>query len=83
MGRKSSLSEKQWAEVRELLLNGEPGREIARKYKVSPARISEYKTKFVDPIKDAANQLVSAECSVKSLRIQDQHVAFDYASKLR
>lgn len=83
MGRKSKLSDKEWADVRERLLAGESVRALAREYGVSSSRISEFKTERVDLIKDAANQLVAAECSVKSLKLADQPIALDYAARLR
>jgi hypothetical protein len=83
MGRKSALSDSQWTEIHKRLLAGEGVRALAKEYGVSPSRISERKTERVDVIKSVANQMVSAECSVKALSVPDQIMVFDYASKLR
>jgi hypothetical protein len=39
MGRKSSLTDKQWAEIGERLVKGEAGRVLAREYGISEAAI--------------------------------------------
>ena len=83
MGRKSALSDSQWTEIHKRLLSGEGVRALAKEFGVSPSRISERKTERVDVIKSVANQMVSAECSVKALPVPDQIMVFDYASKLR
>ena len=80
MGRKSALSDSQWTEIHKRLLAGEGVRALAKEYGVSPSRISERKTERVDVIKSVANQMVSAECSVKALSVPDQIMVFVYAS---
>ncbi len=39
MGRKSSLTEKQWSEIERRLVNGESARSLAREFEISEAAI--------------------------------------------
>lgn len=83
MGRKSKLSENQWAEIGKRLLAGEKASVLARTFKVSPATISERFSKFIGNVKAVANQIVAAEDALKSLPIAEQISAITLASELR
>jgi hypothetical protein len=83
MGRKSKLTESQWADVERRMLEGEPVRALAREFGVSEAAIRARKGSQVDAIKSAANQLVAAEQAVRSLPISAQISARNFAHKLQ
>lgn len=83
MGRKSKLSEKEWDEIQKRLINGEPIRAIAREYDITESSIRAKKSARVKMIKTAANQIVAAECAIKSLPDFDaRNAAQEYAARL-
>ena len=83
MGRKSKLNEKQWAKIQERMIDGEAVRALAREFNVSESAIRAKKTARVEKIKDTANQVVKAECAVKSLDLDAQQAVSSYAATLR
>lgn len=83
MGRKSSLTEKQWDEIGARLLKGEAGRVLAREYGISEAAIRKRFGTQNKQIKDVANQLVSAELAFKALPISAQISARTLADRLK
>lgn len=72
MGRKSSLTEKQWQEIEKRLLDGEAGRALAAKFGISEAAIRKKFGARTKEIKAVANQLVAAESAFKALPISSQ-----------
>ncbi|MFZ3286560.1 MAG: Hin recombinase [Telluria sp.] len=82
MGRKSSLTEKQWGEIGERLVNGEQGRVLAREFGISEAAIRKRFGAQTKKIKSVANQLVAAESAFKSLPIGAQISARTLADRL-
>jgi hypothetical protein len=82
MGRKSSLTEKQWAEIERRLLDGEAGRALAKEFGVSESAIRKRFGAQVKKIKDVANQLVATESAFKSLPIGAQISARTLADRL-
>ncbi len=82
MGRKSSLTDKQWEEIERRLLDGETGRALAREFKVSEAAIRKRLGARTKKVKDVANQLVAAETAFKSLPIGAQIGARTLADRL-
>lgn len=83
MGRRSKLLESQWEEIGRRLIAGEGVCALARAFKVSPSTISErFKTR-VEKVKEVANQIVSAETSLRALSISDQLSAISLADELR
>lgn len=82
MGRKSSLTEKQWEEIGRRLLDGESGRSLAAKFGVSEAAIRKRFGAQTKQIKNVANQLVEAETAFKSLPISAQIGARTLADRL-
>lgn len=83
MGRKSKLSEAQWAEIVQRMLEGEAVRALAREFKISEAAIRERKTSQCEKIKSVANQIVSTERALSELPISAQLTAQNLAAKLR
>lgn len=83
MGRRSKLTEAQWAEVERKMLEGIPVRQLARDYGVSEAAIRGRKSAQVDQIKSVANQIVATERAVMELPISAQIAAHGLAAKLR
>lgn len=83
MGRKSKLTDAQWAEVVQRMLEGEAVRALAREFNISEAAIRERKTSQCEEIKSVANQIVSAEKALSALPISAQLTAQNLAAKLR
>jgi len=83
MGRRSSLTEKQWQDIGERLLRGESGRSLAKEYGVSEAAIRKRFGSRTKEIKDVANQLVAAETAFKALPISAQISARTLADELK
>lgn len=83
MGRKSALTEKQWQQIGERLLKGDPGRVLAREYGVSEAAIRKRFGAQTKQIKDVANQLVAAETAFAALPISAQISARTLADELK
>jgi len=83
MGRKSKLSESQWADIDKRLLEGESPSSIAKDYPVTPTAIRQRKTSRTDPIVSVANQIVSVEKALSELPITSQKLAQTFAMKLQ
>lgn len=83
MARPSKLTEKQWAEIGNRLLNGEQGRSLAREFGVSEAAIRKRHSTQNKQIKDVANQIVAAETAFKLLPISAQISAKNLVDELR
>jgi len=83
VGRKSKLTDAQWAEVERRLLAGEKRDHLAREFKVSGPAITQRCGKRLVTVKAVANQLVSAEVSLRKLPIADQVQALNLADELR
>lgn len=82
MGRKSTLTEKQWAEIEKRLLDGEAGRALAKEFGISESAIRKRLSAQVGKIKDVANQIVATESAFKSLPIGAQIRARTLADRL-
>lgn len=83
MGRRSKLTDSQWADVEKRMLEGEPVRALAREFGVSEAAIRARKTSHVEQIKTVANQIVATERALQALPIPAQITAHNLAAKLR
>lgn len=83
MGRKSSLTDKQWSEIEKRLLAGEKGRALAREFGVSEAVVRKRFGAQTKQIKDVANQLVAAEVAFSALPIGAQIHARTLADELK
>lgn len=83
MGRPSKLTERQWDEIGRRLLAGEVAADLAREFKVSSASISRRFAKSNATVKAVANQLVSAEQSLRGLPVSQQLAALTLADELR
>lgn len=83
MGRKSSLTEKQWGEIETRLLAGESGTALAKEFGISYNGIKKHFGSHVKDIKDVANQLAAAEMAFKALPISSQISARTLADDLK
>jgi ABC-type transporter Mla subunit MlaD len=83
MGRKSSLTEKQWQEIEKRLIKGEKGRVLSREFGVSEAAIRKRFGAQTKQIKAVANQLVAAETAFSALPISAQISARTLADELK
>lgn len=83
MGRKSSLTDKQWSEIERRLLAGEKGRALAREFDISEAAIRKRCGAQTKQVKDVANQLVAAETAFRALPISAQIQARTLADELK
>lgn len=83
MARPSKLTEKQWNQIRERLLAGEPGRRLADEFGVSEAAIRKRLGAQCAQIKVVANQVVAAEAAVRALPVSAQIAALNLADELR
>lgn len=83
MGRPSKLTEKQWADIQQRLLNGEKAAALAREFKVSKTRISERFSERTGTIRNVAEQLVAAEGALRALPVSEQVQALNLADELR
>ena len=81
MGRRSKLTEKQWAEIDKRLRAGEKIRPLAREFDVAESCIRD---KFsAQQIKIIANQIVTAENELNALPLAVQITAHEEINKLR
>lgn len=82
MGRKSKLTEEQWAQIRSRLLEGESGRALAEEFGVSETAIRKKVSSQVSEIKSVANQIASAQTALSKLPISSQISAQTLAQRL-
>lgn len=83
-GRKSKLTDKQWAEVEKRVLLGESLRIVAKSYGVTEFALRNHGiTSLVKRDKLVANQLVTAEENLRALPIESQLLTLDLAASLR
>jgi hypothetical protein len=83
MGRKSSLTEKQWAAIGKRLIDGESTSALAREYGVGKSTISERFSERTNRVKATAGLIVKAETALSSLSISEQISARSLADDLR
>jgi len=83
MGRKSPLTEKQWAAVERRLLAGESARFLGEQFGVSDTAIRKRFGSQQKEIKSVANQLVAAELAFSSLPISSQIKVRTLADELK
>ena len=83
MGRKSALTEKQWAAIEKRILEGEAVRALAREFDISEAAIRKRLGARTNDIKVVANQLVVAETAFSKLPISAQIGARTLADRLK
>jgi hypothetical protein len=82
MGRKSKLTEEQWAQIRTRLLEGESGRALAEEFGVSETAIRKKVSSQVSEIKSVANQIATAQTALSKLPISSQISAQTLAQRL-
>jgi hypothetical protein len=85
VGRKSKLSEEQWAEVFRRRIEGESRRALAREFQISEASIREREEKNgkTAEVQQVARMIVATEAAYKSLPVTAQLSAQNLAGKLR
>lgn len=83
MGRKSKLTEKQWARIGERFLAGESARSLGPEYGVSEAAIRQRFSSQHKKIKSVANQIIEAENAFKELPIASQIATQNLTAQLR
>lgn len=85
MGRKSKLSDVQWAELFARKAEGESNRSLAKEYGVSEAAIRERESKIgkAVEVQQVARMIVETEGALKSLPIAQQITAQNLAEKLK
>lgn len=85
MGRKSKLSDAQWAEIAKRRIEGESRRSLAREFGVSESAIREREGKEEQKptVQKVAHMLVEADAALKSLPVSSQISAQNLAAKLR
>jgi hypothetical protein len=84
MGRKSSLTEKQWAEIGKRLLSGvESARALAREFGTSEASVRRKFPAQRKDVKTVANQILAAEVALKALPISSQIDALGLVDELK
>lgn len=84
MGRKSSLTDKQWSEIGKRLLTGkESARSLAKEFGTSEASLRRKFPAQRKDVKDVANQLVAAEEALHSLPIASQIDVLNLVNELK
>jgi hypothetical protein len=83
MGRKSKLTNKQWAEIEKRSLQGEGISDLAREFGVDRAAISRRVSQQNKTINRVANQIVDTDRALKSLPISQQIATISLADDLR
>ncbi|MGL5005395.1 MAG: helix-turn-helix domain-containing protein [Casimicrobium sp.] len=82
-GRKSKLSEAQWADVRRRIVNGETVESVAKLYGLSKSSISEQTSRSVKNITATAARMVETEETLAKMSITEQMLSLNLASELR
>lgn len=83
MGRKSSLTEKQWQEIGARVMKGEKTSDLAKEFGINKAAISRRFSQQVKSVKSVANQIVAADEALKSLPISQQIDALSLVEELK
>lgn len=85
MGRKSKLTEAQWAELFRRVAEGESRRALSREFGISEASIREKEAKIgkTADVQNVARMIVETERALQSLPVSAQVSAQNLAAKLR
>lgn len=83
MARPSKLTDAQWEKIGKRLLDGESAAALSREFGVSKANISARFSERLRNVKDAANQIVTAERSLSMLNVSEQIAARSLADRLK
>jgi hypothetical protein len=85
MGRKSKLTEEQWADLFRRVMNGESRRALGDEYGLSEASIRQREAKSgkTQEVQKVARMIVETDAALKSLPIDAQINAQNLAAKLR
>lgn len=83
MGRKSALTDKQWAQIEKRLLEGEKAAQLAEEFGINRSQITRKFSAQIATVKSVANQIVAAEQALHSLPVAQQITAISLADQLR
>lgn len=83
MARPSKLTDKQWADIRRRLSDGEKAADLAREFGVSKASISTRVTKRLETVKSVANQIVTADIALRGLPVTEQFETLTLVDKMK
>ena len=83
MGRKSKLTDKQWAEIERRLIDGEKPASLAKGFGIDRAAITRRFSQQVRNVKDVAEQIVKTEIALRALPVSQQVHAISLADELR
>lgn len=83
MGRKSLLTDRQWNEIQQRIIDGEKIRVVAREFKIAESAIRKKLSENITQIKSVAQQIVSTERSLSALPASSQLMAQNLAYKLK
>ena len=83
MGRKSSLTDKQWAEIEKRLLDGEKAAQLAEEFKINRSQITRKFSQHIATVKNVANQILATEDALRSLPVAQQLSAITLADQMR
>lgn len=83
MARPSKLTDAQWEKIGKRLLDGESAASLAREFGISKANISARFSERIRNVKEAANQIVTAERSLSMLNVSEQIAARSLADRLK
>lgn len=83
MGRRSKLTEAQWAEIERRVLEGETYRSLAKTYGITEAAIRQRISTQAKEVKELAHQIVNTEQRLAALPISSQITTQNLAAKLR
>jgi len=83
MARPSKLTDAQWEKIGKRLLDGESTSALAKEFGVGKATISERFAHRLKLVKEAANQIVTAETSLAKLNVSEQIAARSLSDRLK
>lgn len=83
MGRKSTLTQTQWAQIERRLIEGESRRALGREFNISESAIRQRMSGPVDEVRTVAAKIIDAEKSLAALPPIAQITARNLATKLR
>lgn len=83
MGRKSALTEKQWAQIEQRLLAGDKAATLATEFGINRSQITRRFSQHIATVKSVANQIVAAEEALHSLPVAQQLSAISLADQMR
>lgn len=83
MARPSKLTNLEWEQIGQRLLNGEKAADLAREFGVSKTAISTRFSKRIETVKEVGKKIAETEQLVRTLPIPDQIAARAFADDLK